>query len=176
MSASIRSVEPAPPVATDHDGAVAHSAEETVSLDTDKIPEAMALIKQYISWSIGAGGVPVPLLDMTALLAVQLRMISKLVELYNIPYSEQRSKEAVTGLTGGFDTGYFGGSALRMFPIMGIFSFAAMPAINAAITYAVGKVLIQHFESGGTFLDFDPEKVKTYFKANFCEGISATKL
>jgi hypothetical protein len=34
----------------------------------------------------------------------------------------------------------------------------------------LGKVLIQHFEAGGTFLDFDPEKVKDYFKAQFEEG------
>ena len=37
-------------------------------------------------------------------------------------------------------------------------------------TWALGKVFIQHFESGGTFLDFDPEEVKEYFKAQFEEG------
>ena len=176
QTAAVKIVDAIPPVDTAHDGAVEHSADETVPLDTDKFPEAMAIIKEYIRWSIGAGAVPVPLLDMTAMLAVQMRMVCKLVELYDIPYSEQRAKGAVTGLLGGFNPGYFGGGALKMFPIMGVFSFAAMPAINAAITYAVGKVLIQHFESGGTFLDFDPEMVKTYFKAKFCEGIPATKL
>ena len=30
----------------------------------------------------------------------------------------------------------------------------------------MGKVFIQHFESGGTFLDFDPDKVRSYFSKN----------
>ena len=57
-----------------------------------------------------------------------------------------------------------------MIPLFGIFSFAAMPTLNAAISYAVGKVFIQHFESGGTFLDFDPKKVRAYFEDQFREG------
>lgn len=46
----------------------------------------------------------------------------------------------------------------------------AMSAISGAITYAIGQVFIQHFESGGTFLDFDPKKVKEYFMEQFEEG------
>jgi hypothetical protein len=36
------------------------------------------------------------------------------------------------------------------------------------------KVFIQHFESGGTFLDLDPDKVREYFKAQFEEGRTTT--
>jgi hypothetical protein len=39
------------------------------------------------------------------------------------------------------------------------------PAFASASTYAVGKVFIQHFATGGTFLDFDPDKVKAHFAA-----------
>jgi hypothetical protein len=42
-----------------------------------------------------------------------------------------------------------------------------MPAFGAAATYAVGQVFIQHFESGGTFLDFDPDKVREHFRQEF---------
>jgi len=45
-----------------------------------------------------------------------------------------------------------------------------LPAVAGASTYAVGQVFIQHFESGGTFLDFDPEKVKGYFAEQFEKG------
>ena len=37
-----------------------------------------------------------------------------------------------------------------------------MPVIAGA-AYAVGKVFIQHFASGGTFLTFDPEKVRAHY-------------
>jgi hypothetical protein len=43
-------------------------------------------------------------------------------------------------------------------------------AIGAASTYAVGKVFAEHFESGGTFLDFDEEKAREHFKAMYEEG------
>ena len=46
----------------------------------------------------------------------------------------------------------------------------AVPGVAAAFTYAVGKVLVQHFASGGTFLDFDPKKVREYFARQFEEG------
>ncbi|MDE2463441.1 MAG: GTPase, partial [Alphaproteobacteria bacterium] len=42
-----------------------------------------------------------------------------------------------------------------------------LPSLAAASTYALGKVFIQHFESGGTFLDMDPDKVSAYFKEQY---------
>jgi hypothetical protein len=43
----------------------------------------------------------------------------------------------------------------------------------SASTYAVGRVFIQHFESGGTFLDFDPDKVRAHFEAEFKKAQTA---
>src|SRR5271169_5928031 len=45
-----------------------------------------------------------------------------------------------------------------------------MPSLPAAFTYAVGKVFVQHFASGDTFLDFDPKTVREYFARRFEEG------
>ena len=38
------------------------------------------------------------------------------------------------------------------------------------MTYALGKVFIQHFAAGGTFLSFDPEAVRDYFQTQLQEG------
>ena len=48
-----------------------------------------------------------------------------------------------------------------------------MPALAGASTYAVGKVFVQHFESGGTFLNFDPEDVRDYYAEQFEKGKAA---
>ena len=40
-------------------------------------------------------------------------------------------------------------------------------AIAAASTYAVGLVFLQHFESGGTFLSFQPGQVREHFRKIF---------
>ncbi|NJL59719.1 MAG: hypothetical protein HC887_08825 [Desulfobacteraceae bacterium] len=45
-----------------------------------------------------------------------------------------------------------------------------MPASAGAMTYAVGRVFLQHFESGGTFLNFNPEEVKEHYARLFEEG------
>jgi hypothetical protein len=51
--------------------------------------------------------------------------------------------------------------------IGGLLGILAVPAFAGATTYAIGKVFIRHFESGGTFLDFDPSKAKAYFQQQF---------
>jgi hypothetical protein len=45
----------------------------------------------------------------------------------------------------------------------------AQPTLSSACTYAVGKVFIQHFSSGGTFLTFSPARVREYFGQLFAE-------
>ncbi len=151
-------------------GAVEQPVEAAADPGAVRETKALTVVRNYTLLSAGVGVVPLPLIDMAAMLALQMLMVRGLARLYGIPYAEQRVKAAVAGLIGGFDAGYVGYGALKMVPIFGIFSYAAMPAINAAISYAVGRVFIQHFESGGTFLDFDPKKVRAYFEEQFREG------
>jgi uncharacterized protein (DUF697 family) len=136
----------------------------------NQFQEATRIVRHWSAWSAGAGLLPLPLVDMVAMVALQIAMLRRLAALYDVPFHEQRSKSAVAALIGGVNAGYLGGSALKMFPIFGLLSLAAMPAVNGAITYAVGRVFIQHFASGGTFLDFDPVKVKDYFEEQYREG------
>jgi uncharacterized protein (DUF697 family) len=146
---------------------VEQPVEATVDPDADRRAKALAVIRNYTLLSAGVGAVPVPLLDIATMLALQMLLVRKLAKVYHIPYAEQRVKAAVAGLLGGFEGGFFGYYALKMIPLYGIL---AMPTINAAVSYGVGKVFIQHFESGGTFLDFDPKKVRAYFEDQFREG------
>jgi uncharacterized protein (DUF697 family) len=64
-------------------------------------------------------------------------------------------------------------SAVKLIPIVGqTLGTVTMPIICSASTYATGKVFIQHFDSGGTLLTFDPEKVKAYYAEMLKEGKS----
>ena len=57
-------------------------------------------------------------------------------------------------------------SMLKSVPILGtIASGFVMPALSAGATYAIGKAFIQHFESGGTLLDFNPPDYREFIKA-----------
>lgn len=150
---------------------VSYTAEKSVGREST----ALQIVNYWTRWSIGAGLVPVPLLDMIAVTTLQINMLKKLSTLYAIPFHEQRSKSAIAALIGGVNSGILGGSALKTFPVIGIFSLAAMPIINGAFTFAIGKVFIQHFSSGGTFLDFEPATVKAYFAEQYRLGKLVTE-
>ena len=86
-------------------------------------------------------------------------------------------KSIVSSLIGGVASTNLGYGSLGMFkalPLIGpAMAIATLPLFASAITYAIGKVFIQHFESGGTFLDFEPERVKGYFQQQFGKGKAA---
>ena len=64
-------------------------------------------------------------------------------------------------------------SLIKVIPLIGqTTGVLTMSVVGGASTYAVGKIFIQHFEAGGTFLDFNPEKVKDYFAELYEKGKS----
>ncbi len=132
-------------------------------------------IRNYMWWSMGAGLVPVPFLDLLAISGVQLKMVSELAKVYEVPFHESRGKAIIGALIGSLVPQSLAcsvvGSALKAIPAVGAIAGAsAMAASSGAAAWALGKVFIQHFEAGGTFLDFDPEAVRDYFRKQFEEG------
>ena len=138
---------------------------------SDRERRAMELANRYMAWSAAGGLLPVPGLDMAAILAIQLKMLSEMSRIYGVPFRRDIVKHAVSSLLGSFlpvTIGQGTASAFKVVP--GIGWIAAMfwqPALAAAATWAIAKVFVQHFESGGTFLDFKPEAVKEYFREQF---------
>ena len=133
------------------------------------------IVKKYMLLSLAVGLVPLPVVDLAALTAVQLQMLSKLSKEYEIEFSEERVT-ALLGSLAGAGGGVLVSSAshhfvLRLIPVTGWLIAAVNVSVFAgASTYAVGKVFIQHFESGGTFLTFEPERVREYYSQQFKQG------
>lgn len=144
------------------------------------VEQSNQIVKRYMYWSLGAGIIPIPLVDFAAVTGVQIKMIKDLADHYEIPFVENRGKSIIGALmgsitAGALKSGIFGG-LLKAVPIVGtILGAASMSIFSAATCYAVGKVFIQHFEAGGTFLDMDPEKVKEYFREQYAEGQEVAK-
>jgi uncharacterized protein (DUF697 family) len=138
--------------------------------------EALKVVKNRMLWAAGIGLVPVPLIDFVALTGLQMEMLRKLARIYEVPFKEQIGKSVVASLLGsvvpaGMSPGV--ASLIKLVPVIGHATGAlTMSVIGGATTWAVGKVFIQHFASGGTFLDFDPEKVKAHFKAFYDEEVA----
>jgi len=142
---------------------------------SDKEQLALATVRRYMLWSTGAALIPVPFADIIALLAAQMKLIAELSKIYNIPF-EKSGVQAVVGSLLGYilpealSEGLFG-SLLKAVPgvgvLVGIPSFALFVS---AYTWALGRVFIMHFESGGKLLDFSPEAAKAHFRTQFEAG------
>jgi len=132
------------------------------------------LAKNHILASMGVGLVPFPLVDMVALFGIQLDMVKKLSAEYDVPFKQECGRSVIASLLGGFIPAALGSAAasiIKFIPIIGQAAGAVtMPVVAGASTYAIHKVFVQHFESGGTFLDLDPVKVKAYFSEQFAKG------
>ncbi len=145
------------------------SVKDVSKEETDRI------LRQHAWASMGVGLIPLPLADLAGLTIVQLNMLRKLAKAYNVPFFKGVVKNILYSLGSGAlpvaVSGPVAASMMKIVPVAGQgLSAATMPVAASASTYALGKIFIQHFASGGTFLTFDPEKVKAYYAEMFEEG------
>src|SRR5882724_6587345 len=59
---------------------------------------AEAIVRRNIYWALGAGAIPVPLLDFAAITGVQIKMLKQLSAEYEIPFLEHKVKNIVGSL------------------------------------------------------------------------------
>jgi uncharacterized protein (DUF697 family) len=145
---------------------------------SEKDLRATEIIKRYAAYSAGAGLIPVPALDIAAIGGVQLKMIAELAKVYDVPFENDRVRPIVSALIGGYASAKvgsgLGASLLKSVPLFGqVLGMLSVPAFGAGVTWAIGKVFVRHFASGGTFLDFDPDKVRAFFKGEHAAGAAA---
>ncbi len=155
------------------------TTEEEISGEVTK-PELDRLIRHHVWASIGVGLVPIPLADMVALTAIQINLVRKIAKAYEIPFLRDKVTNILGALVGSIIPSHAGvplaASIAKTVPVIGSTAGAVtMPVIAGAATYAVGKVFVQHFASGGTFLTFSPDKVKDYYAEMLKEGQEIAK-
>ncbi len=131
---------------------------------------AKKIVNKYSLVSAGVGLIPLPLVDVAGIAGVQVKMLADLAKHYDIPFKKDLGKSAVAGLLGGGVGTSLGTGAVRSMvksiPVVGTYAgLTVMPAFAGASTKAVGTVFTQHFESGGTFLNFKPDQVREHYKA-----------
>jgi uncharacterized protein (DUF697 family) len=116
---------------------------------------ARSIVDRYAKFAAAAGLVPIPLLDTAAIAGVQLKMLDELSQHFDVPFSRERGKAIVAALAGGAGSTWSSGHVVKFLmkrvPVAGtLFQVATEPALASAATYAIGRVFITHFASGGT--------------------------
>lgn len=133
-------------------------------------PAADSIIRNHMIWSMGAGFIPVPIADFFAVSAIQLDMIRQLCKLYDVDFKETEGKAVITALTGS-GLARLGARAVKFIPGIGsVLGGVTMAILSGASSYALGEVFKKHFETGGTFLDFDPGRLKKFYNEKFEKG------
>jgi len=150
-------------------------AKEAVSPDkTDTPPDgrrarAVKLVERSSLWSGAAGLIPVPIVDLAAVGGVQIQMLRRISQIYDVPFTKNRGKSIIAGLAGSMipaSSAMGTASLIKGLPLVGtLVSAIAMPALSAGATYAIGMAFIQHFSSGGTLLDFKPGSYHEFINA-----------
>ncbi len=135
----------------------------------DRRATAIKLVERFSLWSGAAGLFPVPVIDLAAVGAVQIQMLRRISQIYDVPFSKNRGKALIASLAGTMipaSTGLGMASTLKVVPIAGTAIGAlTTPALSVGATYVIGMAFVQHFASGGTLLDFEPPNYREFIKA-----------
>jgi uncharacterized protein (DUF697 family) len=137
-----------------------------------RIEKAQAIIRRNVFWALGAGVVPVPVVDVMAVMAVQVKMLKEFSDLYGRTFSEGLAKKLVISLFSSAGIvgigGLIAGSLVKVVPVLGsTLGVVTVPIIAGASAYATGNIFMMHLESGGTLLDFNPVAMRSHFKREF---------
>jgi uncharacterized protein (DUF697 family) len=130
--------------------------------------QAKKLVKRFSMWSGAAGLIPLPFVDVAAVGGVQLQMLRRISAVYEIPFSENLGKAFIASTVGSMvpaSSVVGAASIVKGMPVVGTAVGAvAMPALSAGATYAIGMAFVQHFDTGGTLLDFTPPDYREFIK------------
>ena len=137
---------------------------------------AEKIIQGHVIAAMAAAVVPLPVLvDIVAVTALEVHMITKLARVYEFPVPNKLvASKALVSLAGGIGPAYISVKfehLVKSVPVAGYAAYVAVLSIsNGASVYAVGKIFQKHFESGGTFLSSGNSVLRRYYKEHFNEG------
>ncbi len=135
-----------------------------MEIQTDRI------IRTHVLWAMGAGLIPLPLLDIAAVAGIQLDMLKQLAIVHGVDYSRESGKAFVSALTGSTFAAV-GASLFKALPGVGtILGGLSMSALSGATTFAVGTVACRHFAEDGTLFNFDVDRARKAYEDAFRQG------
>lgn len=135
--------------------------------------QADSIIKKHMALAMAGGAIPVPLLDLAAVTAVQLDMLKRLAGTYAVPFDGGSARSFVTSLTTalvGTTAARVGASLVKLVPGVGTLAGgAAQVVLTGASTYAVGNLFKRLFREGRTIdeltVDAVREELMSYYEA-----------
>lgn len=129
--------------------------------------EAIAdrIIQDHVLLAAAGGVIPVPLVDVATVTAIQIDLVRALARVYEVPFDDATGKGIIVSITGA-SAARVGASIVKAIPGVGtIAGGIAQSSLSGASTYGVGKLFRRHFAGQGSLADLDPEECRAAFEA-----------
>jgi uncharacterized protein (DUF697 family) len=130
---------------------------------------AREIIERHATYAAVGGLIPIPIADVAGVTAIVVHMASALARLYGVAAQRDRTRAIVMGLLGGSAPVGIGAlassSLMRIVPGANLLGMAVTSIVAAACTRSIGRIFLEHFESGGTLLDFEVEQGRASLEA-----------
>ena len=142
---------------------------------------AREIIKNHMLGAMGLGLIPFPALDAVAIAGAQVKMLRDLAHEYQIEFQSEQLGYSVVGsalmglgLPLALSPAVF--SMFKLVPGLGtVAGVASLPIVAGASKYALGKIFVQHFESGGTLLTFNARRLRMSMREHYQEGLRSAR-
>lgn len=135
-----------------------------------QITQAQRIVNQHVLWSLGAGAIPLPVVDVLAVTGIQLDMMIALCHHFERPFSEQWAKTIISSMWGSIAARY-AASYIKFVPVIGtLFGGVSMAIMSGASAYALGQVFIVYLNDGKDLEDIDIEEAKQRYEQELEKG------
>jgi uncharacterized protein (DUF697 family) len=118
---------------------------------------ASTIVERHATYAAVGGIVPLPIVNVASITAVIVRMVKKLSDLYAVPFERDRARAIVVGLMGGaVPTGLAAVTTSTLYYIVpgtALIGLAVSAIAAAACTRGIGRIFVEHYESGATLHD-----------------------
>jgi uncharacterized protein (DUF697 family) len=137
--------------------------------------QAERIISRHAAWATAGGLIPLPLVDIAAVSATQVRLITALAELYGAPFSRDMVKACVAAVAGGVSPYAisFGTVSLlfKSMPGAGLaVGLVGMAGLSNLSTRVIGRIFAHHFASGGDVWNADLRALSQTYSDTMAKG------
>jgi uncharacterized protein (DUF697 family) len=123
-----------------------------------RLSQAHAIVERYATYSAAGGIIPLPIANAASVMAIIVRMVKMLSNLYGVPFERDRARAIVVGMAGAATpTGLAAITSSTLFylvPASAIIGLAVSSVAAVACTRSIGRTFVEHFESGATLSDY----------------------
>ena len=143
---------------------------EKVDSDPAEASEIDTIIRKHALYAAGAGLIPIPVVDLVSISAVQYKMIKKIaLKFDHVVFDEEKAKSVIAALMGGlgsFELGLFTRIIFKGIPVIGpVVGGTAVSGFAYGSTMLIGRIFEDHFTDGGdlTIEEITLQKMKEVF-------------